>query len=107
VADLTEEQHSKIVQLTNSVTTLLNARRPREFPWLIRVYLGLLIFCTVLIFLGVFVTGKPAESVLAEALQDFKIVVGAAIGALSAAAHQQWGGAPTPPPADNTNPLKQ
>jgi hypothetical protein len=72
----------------------------RSTPWVIRVYLVLVAVCIgVMVFaLGHVPDGagpeQPAAKVLALAMDSFKIVLGAVIGALSMAAQHRWGSAP-------------
>jgi hypothetical protein len=69
----------------------------RSTPWVIRVYPVLLLVCVGVMFFAVGQVPSeansehPAIKLLTLAMDSFKIVLGAVIGALSMAANRQWG----------------
>jgi hypothetical protein len=63
----------------------------RQTPWIIRVYIVLLLICVGLI-VGAS-TDLPAKEKLFDfGMDSFKLVLGAVIGSLSMAAQTKWGG---------------
>lgn len=81
------------------IRDILDAFGIRQTPWVMRVYLVLLLICVGLMVAAVFRpdAGVTADGGLAGELfeiakDSFKIVLGAVIGSLSMAAQKQWGG---------------
>lgn len=79
------------------IRDILDAFGIRQTPWVMRVYLVLIIVCVALIFGALSeipstnVDGHPATRLFDFAMDSFKIVLGAVIGSLSMAAQRQWG----------------
>jgi hypothetical protein len=63
----------------------------RQTPWVIRAYIVLLFACFGLMILGMKSDTHAGEQVLSLAMDSFKTVLGAVIGALSMAASHRWG----------------
>jgi hypothetical protein len=79
------------------ISEISNAFGIRQTPWVIRAYVALLFACAALMIFAMAQSGNsapngPASQVLSLAIDSFKTVLGAVIGALSMAASQQWNG---------------
>lgn len=92
---------------------ILDAFGIRSTPWVMRIYLSLLLVCVGLMLYAVAQTpanpsaDHPAVKLLTLAMDSFKIVLGAVIGSLSMAAQKQFGqgdgGGQTPASAPQDN----
>ena len=81
------------------ITEMSSALGIRQTPWVLRMYLTLLLACMALMIFTMMQrpgVDDPARQVLTLSIDSFKIVLGACIGALSMAAQHTWGSAPKP-----------
>jgi hypothetical protein len=82
----------------SAIRDILDTFGIRATPWVIRIYIVLLLICVGLL---VFALNEippteaqdhPATRLFDFAMDSFKIVLGAVIGSLSMAAQRRWGG---------------
>jgi hypothetical protein len=82
----------------NFITELADAFGLRQTPWVMRIYLILLLTCVgLIVWSGSAVTSSDKAAATMSKLLDFgmdsfKLVLGAVIGSLSMAAQNKWAG---------------
>jgi hypothetical protein len=81
----------------NSIERLLDHFGIRSTPWVMRIYLVLLLTCIAMMVFAVFQTptaataDHPAVKLMSLATDSFKLVLGAVIGGLSMAVQKEFG----------------